>query len=93
MSHELDDPAEQPDDLSPEWTAYEAEWSILGADFPNPILAAQFLSRRKEIFRSAEKAGIPREMLSLFEPNKPGFEDRVSKALSEFARGAGLAAE
>lgn len=79
-----------PDTLSPEWAAYESTWAIDVADFGDPLAASQFLIRRKRIFRAAQAAGISKDMLTPFAPNKPGFEARVKEA---FLSVAGVAAE
>ncbi|MGL4412720.1 hypothetical protein [Roseinatronobacter monicus] len=79
-----------PDALSPEWAAYESAWAIDVADFGDPLAASQFLIRRKRIFRAAQAAGISKDMLTPFAPNKPGFEARVKEA---FLSVAGVAAE
>ena len=79
-----------PDSLSSEWAAYESEWAVDVADFGDPLAASQFLLRRKRIFRAAEAAGIAKDMLTPFAPNKPGFEARVKQA---FLSVAGVAAE
>ena len=75
-----------PDDLSPEWTAYESNWSVHVADFPSPLEAAKFLSRRRKIFATAFRSGIPKEMLTPFSPDKPGFEERVEVAFEKVVR-------
>lgn len=96
MPARRDTPSEVPDELSPEWTEYESTWAVAVADFGNPVEAARFLSRRKAIFRAAQKLGIDKDMLTGFEPNKPGFEKRVHdafEALAAIAAGSGLAAE
>lgn len=88
--------SEAPDELSPEWTEYESAWAVDVVDFENPVEAARFLSRRKAIFRAAQKLGIDKGMLTGFEPNKPGFEKRVHDAfetLAVIASGTGMAAE
>jgi hypothetical protein len=74
-----------PDEMSPEWTEYETRWSVLVSDFASPVEAAQFLSRRKKIFAAAAKFGIPKEMLTPFGPDKPGFEGRVHDAFENLA--------
>lgn len=79
-----------PDDLSPEWTEENSAWAVKVADFGDPVAASQFLLRRERIFRAAEAAGMTREMLAPFQPNKPGFEARVKRA---FLSVAGVAAE
>lgn len=79
-----------PDMLSPEWAAYESAWAIDVADFGDPLAASQFLLRRKRIFRAAEAAGISKDMLTPFAPDKPGFDTRVKRA---FLSVAGVAAE
>ena len=73
------------DDLSPEWTEYESLWSVRVADFSSPLEAAKFLSRRKRILAAALRFGIPKEMLTPFSPEKPGFEDRVKAAFEKIA--------
>ena len=74
-----------PDDLSPEWTEYESRWSVRVSDFSGPLEAAKFLSRRKRIFAEALRSGIPKDMLTPFSPDKPGFEDRVKSAFEKLA--------
>jgi hypothetical protein len=88
--HRFDD---TPDALSPEWTAYESAWAVNVADFGDPVAASQFLLRRKRIFRAAQAAGVTKEMLTPFAPNKPGFEARVETAFRQIASAAGMAAE
>ncbi len=83
-------PNDAPDTLSPEWAAYESAWAVDVADFGDPLAAAQFLIRRKRIFRAAEAAGISKDMLTPFAPDKPGFDMRVKDA---FLSVAGVAAE
>ncbi len=82
-----------PDTLSPEWTAYESAWAVDVADFGDPVAASRFLLRRRRIFRAAEAAGMTRDMLTPFAPNKPGFEARVEAAFRQVAGAAGMAAE
>jgi hypothetical protein len=77
-----------PDDLSPEWTAYETRWSVRVADFATPLEAAKFLARRKKIFAEAAKLGAPKELLTPFAPDKPGFEGRIAEAFSALAKAA-----
>ena len=77
-----------PDDLSPEWTVYESSWSVRVADFPSPLEAAKFLSRRKTFFAAAARSGVPKEMFSSFAPNRPGFEDRVRTAFESLIEAA-----
>lgn len=79
-----------PDTLSPEWAAYESNWAVDVADFGDPLAASQFLIRRKRIFRAAQAAGISKDMLTPFAPDKPGFEARVKQA---FLSVAGVVAE
>jgi hypothetical protein len=88
--HRFDD---TPDELSPEWAAYESAWAVNVADFGDPVSASQFLLHRKRIFRAAEAAGMSKEMLTPFAPNKPGFEARVEAAFRQVAGAAGMAAE
>ncbi|MBC7153860.1 MAG: hypothetical protein H5U19_04450 [Rhodobacteraceae bacterium] len=83
-------PPDTPDALSPEWAAYESAWAVDLADFDDPVAASRFLIRRKRIFRAAEAAGISKELLTPFSPDKPGFEGRVKQA---FLSVAGVAAE
>jgi len=90
MPRNVTDPDDTPDALSPEWAAYESAWAIDVADFGDPLAASQFLIRRKRIFRAAQAAGISKDMLTPFAPNKPGFEARVKEA---FLSVAGVAAE
>lgn len=90
MPRNVPDPDDTPDALSPEWAAYESAWAIDVADFGDPLAASQFLIRRKRIFRAAEAAGITKDMLTPFEPNKPGFDARVKRA---FLSVAGVVAE
>lgn len=70
-----------PDEISPEWAAYESRWSVRVSDFASPLEAAKFLARRKVIFAATEKSGFPKEMLAKFGPDKPGFEDRMIAAI------------
>ena len=78
---DLPDPqTSEPSDLSPEWTEYEEAWAVEVADFPSLLEASKFLVRRKQFFRAAHKSGVSKEMLTPFEPNKPGFEQRVFQA-------------
>ena len=95
MPGEWTDPAEATDDLSPEWTAYEARWAVRVSDFESPLEASRFVVKRKAIFRTAQGFGIDPNMLSAFEPDRPGFEDRLGDALEKLAEVAhnGLAAE
>jgi len=86
-------PNETPDTLSPEWAAYESAWAVDVADFGDPVTASKFLLRRKHIFRAAEAAGMSKELLGAFAPDKPGFETRVEKAFRRVAGAAGMAAE
>lgn len=88
--HRFDD---TPDELSPEWTAYESAWAVNVADFGDPVSASQFLLRRKRIFRAAQAAGLTKDLLTPFAPNKPGFEARVEAAFRQVAGAAGMAAE
>ncbi len=90
MPRNVTDPDDTPDALSPEWAAYESAWAIDVADFGDPLAASQFLIRRKRIFRAAQAAGISKDMLTPFAPNKPGFEARVKEA---FLSVAGVAAK
>lgn len=90
MPRTTPDPDDTPDALSPEWAAYESAWAVDVADFGDPVAAAQFLTRRRRIFRAAASAGIDTGLLSPFAPDKPGFEARVRKA---FLSVAGVAAE
>ncbi|SFE22584.1 hypothetical protein [Roseivivax sediminis] len=90
MSQKPDDPSEASDALSPEWTEYESAWAVDVAEFGGPLEASRFLLRRKRIFREAAALGIPKEMLTPFAPNRPGFEQRVHDA---FGKLAGVAAE
>jgi hypothetical protein len=93
MSAKPADRSETPDDLSPEWTEYETRWSVNVADFDGPMGATRFLARRNEIFRAAAAAGVPKDLLTPFEPNKPGFEERLRSAVSGINRSLGWAAE
>ncbi len=93
MSKKAKQPSDAPDALSPEWAAYESAWAVRVADFDTPLDASQFLIRRKRIFRAAEAAGMTKDMLDPFAPNKPGFEARVEAAFRQVAGAAGLAAE
>lgn len=88
-----DEYQERPDDLNPEWTEYESRWSVNVADFETPLEAAQFVVRRKAFFRAAQSVGLPKDLLTPFEPNKPGFEERARKALTSLNRAMGWAAE
>lgn len=87
------DRAETPDALAPEWAEYESVWAVDVADFGTAVEASQFLLRRRRIFQAAERAGIPKDMLTPFAPAKPGFEQRIEEAFAAIARSAGLAAE
>lgn len=82
-----------PDHLSPEWTGENTACAVKVADFGDPVAASQFLLRRERIFRAAEAAGMQREMLTPFQPNKPGFGARVEAAFRQVAGAAGMAAE
>ena len=82
-----------PDDLNREWTEFESRWAVDVSDFPSVDEAAEFLSKRKKFFKAAQEAGFPRELLSAFAPNKPGFEDRARKALAKLNKSMGWAAE
>lgn len=93
MPQKPDDRSEMPDALSPEWTEYESAWAVNVSDFPDLLEAARFVSRRRRIFREAQALGISKEMLTPFEPNLPGFEERVRVAFSRIIDAAGLAAE
>lgn len=93
MRKTADHQSDTPDALSPEWTEYESAWAVDVADFGNPVDAAQFLLRRKRIFKAAEAAGMSKELLSTFSPNKPGFEARIEAAFRKVAGAAEMAAE
>ena len=93
MQPKPDDPSEIPDDLSPEWTAYDSAWAVNVSDFGGPVEATRFLLARKQLFKEAQANGIPKEMLTPFEPNKPGFADRVAKSFAAIATAAKHAAE
>ena len=93
MQSKANHPSEQPDDLNPEWTEYETRWAVKAADFEDPVAASRFLIRRKQIFFEAQRLGIPKDMLTAFKPNKPGFESRVEAAFTRLAAAARLPAE
>jgi len=82
-----------PDALNPEWDAYAQSWAVDVTDFGDPLDAARFLARRKRIFAETRAQGFPKEMLAAFQPDKPGFEERVGAAFSRLASVAGKAAE
>lgn len=93
MSPKQDTNLGTPDALNPEWDAYASAWAVNAADFGSPIDAAAFLMRRKRIFLEAQALGLDKELLTPFEPNRPGFETRVRIAFEKIASVAGLAAE
>ena len=93
MQTRQDEPSEKPDGISPEWTEYESAWAVNVADFDGPVAAARFLSGRTRLFREAQLNGIPKEMLTGFLPNKPGFAERVAKVFGIIADAAKHAAE
>ncbi|MDF0602531.1 hypothetical protein P1J78_17470 [Psychromarinibacter sp. C21-152] len=93
MSQKPEDRSEIHDELNPEWTAYESAWAVDVADFPSPVEAAEFVLRRKQFFLAAQAAGFPKELLTPFEPNKPGFEERARKAFTALPKAMGWAAE
>ncbi len=84
--------AEPPDEI-PEWTDENSAWAVKVADFGDPVAASQFLLRRKRIFRAAQAAGMTKDLLTPFAPNKPGFEARVEGAFRQVACAAGMEAE
>ncbi len=84
----------EPDEENPEWADDDFRWAARSQDFGGDILkVTAFLSRRSEILRAAESLGIPRDTFLAFDPNKPGFEERVAAAFGAFPKAAGLAAE
>lgn len=90
MKPTMPDPDDTADALSPEWAAYERAWAVDVADFGDPVAAAQFLTRRRRIFRAAAAAWIDKALLASIVPDKPGFEVRVRQA---FLSVVGVAAE
>jgi hypothetical protein len=93
MPARLDDHSDIPNELSPEWTEYESAWAVDVVDFGSPLAAAKFLISRKKFFRAAQESGVSKEMLTPFEPNKPGFEDRVLRAFETIKAATKQAAE
>ncbi len=56
-------------------------WFVSATDFTDQFAALQFLRDRNAFFRRAEKLGFEREAFLPFEPNKPGFVERATKAV------------
>jgi hypothetical protein len=93
MPARRDDLSETPSEISPEWTEYESAWAVDTSDFGSPGEAAKFLISRKKFFRAAEANGVTKEMLTPFQPNKPGFEGRVVRAFESIMAATSHAAE
>ncbi len=76
-----------------ELTAEDFAWFVKNADFGTIEAVHDFLDRREEILETAETFGIDRDFFLAFDPNKPGFEDRVTEILGSIIKAAKHAAE
>lgn len=71
----------------------EWRWAVRDEDFGGIAGSLVFLTRRAEILRAADIAGIPRTAFLHLFPSKPGFEDRVADAFGAVMKTAKHAAE
>ena len=88
-----DDEYGVPDDENPEITEEQFRWAVKTQDFGDIFASTAFLTRRAEILRAGEAAGLTREYFWQFAPTKPGFEDRVAAALGSVVASTRHAAE
>ena len=82
-----------PDDENPEVTEEQFRWAVKTQDFGDVFASTAFLTRREEILRAGEAAGLTREYFWQFQPTKPGFENRVAAALQSVLASIRHAAE
>jgi hypothetical protein len=82
-----------PDEENPEWTEDTFRWSVRAVEFKDITEVHSFLKRRSALLRTAAAHGIDREWFLPFEPNKPGFEDRVARAFEAVLKATRHAAE
>lgn len=76
-----------------ELTAEDFAWGVENSDFGDMWAVTAFLNRREDILETAEAFGIDRDFFLAFDPNKPGFEDRVTDILGSIIKAAKHAAE
>jgi hypothetical protein len=68
-------------------------WAVQNNDFPDHDAVIEFLERREEVLKAAERVGMERDVFLPFEPSKPGFEDRVAVAFGAILQTVRHAAE
>ena len=76
-----------------ELTDDEWRWAVRDEDFGGLAGSLAFLTRRAEILRVADAAGLPRAAFLHLAPSKPGFEGRVAEAFDAVMKTVRHAAE
>ena len=78
---EPDDEYGVPDEESPELTEDFFLWAVRAQDFEGDFMKSHaFLMKRTTFFDTAKAIGFEKEAFLPFQPNKPGFFDRVTTA-------------
>ncbi len=76
-----DDEFGVPDEESPELTEEFFLWAVRAQDFDGDFLKSHaFLMKRTAFFETAKVIGFEKEVFLPFQPNKPGFFERVNTA-------------
>lgn len=61
-------------------------WDAKLEDFADVDALAVFLKRRESFLNALDAAGLQHQYLVSFEPNKPGFNERVIKAFDSLEK-------